>query len=395
MTPMHRPLVIVGAGLVGMFTALKLATIGVKSMLCDDSLADNELSQDKRVLAVSIASMMEITQVIKSKSSKLLEQSCYIDGVHISHSGLGTSTILATDVNLPHLGYTISYASLLGILREDLLNNALIEIFPYKIKRIETNDNYSSLAYQQNKDFSPNLHENYLTTDFVIVAEGGAGLLQDVVYQHFDGTHIVLVATISVARYYPNLAFERFSNIGPMAILPIGDNKYSLVWSMKPTQNNDVFDYEFVSSALKQQSFMKRFDEFTLASNITSFPVVVHNVKTRMNKRAVLIGNSAQIVHPISAQGLNLGIRDATTLVGLIARVTTWEDISILANYDDLRKVDVSFVTQFTQSLVNIANNNSWVWNHLKGLGLLSLGGVRLVQNELANSLIFGRMSVI
>jgi 2-octaprenyl-6-methoxyphenol hydroxylase len=103
----------------------------------------------------------------------------------------------------------------------------------------------------------------------------------------------------------------------------------------------------------------------------------------------ILIGNSAQIVHPVSAQGLNLGLRDVQVLSGILAKNNKVE-ITDIAIFDKLRDKDAAAVINFTHVLATKLESKNKIIEHLRGAGIIALSNMPPVQNFVARSLIFG-----
>lgn len=199
---------------------------------------------------------------------------------------------------------------------------------------------------------------------------------------------MALIAELKVTKSYNHVAFERFDNKGAMVLLPHGDN-YVLVWSVSSEMAEDILKNDSLIYELEANQFMQRFNEFELSGKVHSFPLILQIAKSRIQNNLVLIGNSAQIVHPVSAQGLNLGLRDVQMLSDLlIANVFDLQDT--LKQYDKLRNLDTSFVSKFTHFLARFIHLQSPIVNHLRGLGIVGMSNCKILQNKIANSLIFG-----
>ena len=132
---------------------------------------------------------------------------------------------------------------------------------------------------------------------------------------------------------------------------------------------------------------MKRFGKIKLAGPIHSYPLRLQVARKRVIDRIVLIGNSAQTLHPISAQGMNLAFRDAATLCDLISNNQDFKDLS---SYDKLRSKDANIVINFTHNLAKFLEFDNKIVNHIRGIGIIALSNIKKLQNIIANSLIFG-----
>lgn len=385
---MHKSIVIVGAGPVGMVAAIKMAACGYTDITILDahktaventtSLEGVTNAQHGRVLALSYASA-RLLEEIDAWDNDLVATA--IKQVHISHSGFGISQINASDVQLPDLGYTIKYSDLCNKLYACLQRYPQIKLATATVKEVIPGKNYATVIYAQ---------EQYLTADLVLLAEGGQIKPKHTSYKEHDYQQSALVATLKTELKHNNIAFERFDDCGTLAFLPY-KQAYILIWSS--TQHDALYiqDPEALAQHLKTLKFMKRFGKFEIQGKPHTFPLKLQVAKNRVQDRVVLLGNSAQIVHPISAQGLNLGLRDVATLVELIDSDTD-RDInkmySKIAKYDQLRVNDSGFAVGFTHFLAKFKDVP--YTNQLCSLGLIALSNCKRLRNKLTTSLIFG-----
>lgn len=369
----HKPVVIVGGGPVGMVVAIKLAIAGHKDITILDANSSQLISgttarmQDGRVLALSYASC-KLLDGIGAWNNK---QATAIKQVHISHSGFGVSRINARDVDIPDLGYTIKYSDLCNVLGQCIANYPEIKLIQAIVKEVIPGKEFASIIYNDGQ---------YLTANLVILAEGGLIKLSQVDYKEYDYQQVAAIATIKTEVKHNNIAFERFDDSGALVLLP-HELGYVMVWSVPFTTN--LLTAEILSKQLKELQFMKRFGKFEVQGKIHSFPLKLQIARKRVLDRVILVGNSAQIVHPVSAQGLNLGLRDVDALLGVVGN-----DITNIDRYHKLRANDSNFVIGFTHFLAMFLE--APYTRTLRGLGLMTLSNCKPLQNKLANSLIFG-----
>jgi 2-octaprenyl-6-methoxyphenol hydroxylase len=363
----HKPIVIVGGGPVGMVVAIKLASHGHKDITILD--ANPGGIQDGRVLALSYASckLLEDINAWDEAMATAIKQ------VHISHSGLGISQINAKDVHLPELGYTIKYTDLCNRLQQCMANYPEIKLTKAIVKEVIPGKSYAAIAYNNNE---------HLTTDLVILAEGGRIKLNQVQYKEHDYGQVAIIASIKTELKHNNVAFERFDDSGALVLLP-HENRYVLVWSCPTAEKEYLQNPENLLQKLKELKFMKRFGKFEVIGKVHSFPLKLQVAKNRILDRVILVGNSAQIVHPVSAQGLNLGLRDIDALLELAG-----DDLTKISESDKKRINDSKFVIGFTHFLARFLE--APYTKHLRGLGIMMFSNCKPIQNKLTNSLIFG-----
>jgi 2-octaprenyl-6-methoxyphenol hydroxylase len=370
----HRQIVIVGGGPIGLTLGLFLAKNGISVSILDEG---NNNHNDGRVLALSYASI----HMLKEINAWPEHLATPIKEVHISHSGLGVSNILSTDVDLPCLGYTIKYSDIRHKLLEEAKKYTEISLHNCSVNKVIPGKNFATIEYKNNSEFS------CCTADLAILAEGGKIKFANLAYKDYDYVKSAITAEITASMAHNNIAYERFDNDGASVLLPHGDN-FVLVWSLPKHEADDIIQNNNLIDRLSRLPFMKRFGKIQLAGKVYSFPLKLQVAKSRVLDRIVLIGNSAQTLHPISAQGMNLALRDAATLSELI--ISQALNSGNISNYDKLRKKDAGIVINFTHALARFLEYDNKVINHLRGTGIITLSNFKPLQNMIAGSLIFG-----
>ncbi|MEN9946711.1 MAG: hypothetical protein RLZZ293_1097 [Pseudomonadota bacterium] len=374
---LHTSIAIIGGGPVGLALAIQLSKNQQQVVVLDD---DNNKQTDGRVLALSFASQQFLEQLQAWDPHLATPINC----VEISHKGLGISQINAEQLKLPHLGYTIRYSDVCAKLREIALASPLIKFITTKVSKVSNGHNYATIEYH-----TPNKQENnYLTSDLAIMAEGGK-LLNNISYRrNYDYQQVALVAHIDTIQKPEAVAYERFAST-PLVLLPF-EQHFVAVWSLATNQANQLKNNPQQFEQCLNQEFTTRLGGAHLLAPIHSFPLRLTQVKQRVHNRMILIGNSAQTVHPVSAQGLNLGLRDVQILSQLLNKHNQDFTNLNLAQFDSLRNQDANAVINFTHFLATKMDYQNICWQHLRGTGLISLSNLPIIQNTIARSLIFG-----
>ena len=191
-------------------------------------------------------------------------------------------------------------------------------------------------------------------------------------------------------RFDPgNVAYERFTASGPLALLPMGQRRFGLVWTL-PHQRADalmVLDDEAFLAALGE-SFGTRLGAFTETGPRTRHRL--HSVHSRVSvrPRLALVGNAANHLHPVAGQGLNLGLRDAAALAEVVVdAVRDGEDpgaMSTLERYADWRRRDQWATSRFTDGVVRLFSNDSLPLALLRDAGLVGLDSFGFLKRTLA-----------
>lgn len=340
----HTDIAIVGAGPVGALVALALTRARRRVVLIEARHATSPIV-DARSLALSWASQMYLAENGAWPDDS---PSTFIDTVHISQQGpWGRVLMTAEDVGLAHLGVVVDYAALTKHLAVQLLASGVEVWWGWQVTQLHTLSQYALITAQNTEQ------RRQLTARLTVLAEGGA-LAQDCLrfkQTRYDDPYTALIAQITTQYDHASRAYERFSRQGPVALLPYRDG-FKLVWTCQQQQAAALLETdsaEFLQTL--EQLFGQRQGRFlTLAGRVT-YPLRLRYSHAVVGTRTVLIGNAAQIVHPIAAQGLNLGLRDAKTLLSLLSEAADPGDLTLLNHYAARRRLDRRVVFHFTYAL--------------------------------------------
>jgi len=201
--------------------------------------------------------------------------------------------------------------------------------------------------------------ERDIDARLVIGADGSDSLVRrqaGIAAREHDYAQSLFVCTVSCERDMPDCAFERFGDEGPVALLPLPNGRRGLVLTVSADRHDEVAamdDATFI--ALAQQRFGWKLGALSRPGR--RFPHRIRRVlaDALTVSRVVLVGNAAQTVHPIGAQGFNLGLRDALTLAELIANADDPGAPSLLGAYATRRRTDRDGVLAFSHGLVALA----------------------------------------
>jgi 2-octaprenyl-6-methoxyphenol hydroxylase len=201
-----------------------------------------------------------------------------------------------------------------------------------------------------------------------------------------DYRQTAIIAQVRSSAPPPHRAYERFTEQGPLALLP-QDDEYSLVWCVRPdtaAELQAMNDRDFLAAL--GAAFGERAGSFTHATPRLAFPLGL-NADPRSTARTVAIGNAAQTLHPVAGQGLNLGLRDVTVLARLLAQGAT---PAMLSQFNELRQRDRSTTVHLTDAMARIFANDSPA-QALLGLSLAAIDMVGPARSLLAELMMYGR----
>ena len=213
---------------------------------------------------------------------------------------------------------------------------------------------------------------------------------------HSDYQQVALIANVATEKSHQNKAFERFTEFGPIAMLPLselnGQSRCSLVWTMPPEQSEDIM-------ALSEQDFKAQLElafgswlgAITQVGKRDVYPLILLQAQQQTYHRMALIGNASHTIHPIAGQGFNLGLRDVQQMAQLIAnQLLTSNDIgnfSLLNDYANNRLKDQSQVISLTDSLVTLFANDLPPLVAGRNVGLKVMNYFAPLKNTLVNKL--------
>ena len=379
---------IVGAGPVGLVFSLFLAKHNQNSHLLE-SRKKNDSHSDGRALALSYGTklILEDLGIWSSLEKKISE----IKDIHTSQkNSFGRTLLSASQYNLPALGYIVSYGALSKVLEEAVNQSPKIKItYEFEVSAIK-NEKDRSILYGGNKDLP-------IEAPLLVLADGGKNttdLIEDLKKKETSYNHTALVTKVT-SEIPPNkIAYERFTSMGPIALLPNGPKEFSLVWTGKDE------DIQALAKAPKKlfleklhEHFGDRVGKFLDSDNFITFPLKKIILEEFPRNRMVVIGNSAQTMHPVAGQGFNTGIRDAYDLSKLINESEPSQVGSecFINQYYALRKSETKKTLFFTDSLVNIFSNDLVGLSLTRGISLSLLDNLKPAKNFLVDKMSFGK----
>ncbi|MCG9697660.1 2-octaprenyl-6-methoxyphenyl hydroxylase [Shewanella sp. Isolate11] len=271
---------------------------------------------DARSIAVAQGSIFELTRL--GIWPHLAHLGTAIENIHVSDRGhFGMTTLNARDFHLPYLGQVVELERV-GAALFNQLQQAQVSLFcPAKLAQMEAGIEANQLLLVDGQRLSAKL---------VVAADGHHSVVRrdaKLPLEQVDFQQVAIVANVATDRAHQQWAYERFTDSGPLAILPManidGQPRVSLVWALAPEKAQQMLaasKAEFLQTL--QQDFGFRAGAFIDVGQRYSYPLMLSYMTRPIYQRTVFIGNAAQTLHPIAGQGFNLGLRD---LVALIAEV--------------------------------------------------------------------------
>ena len=383
---MSEPIIIVGGGPVGTVLALALQRKNVLFTMLE-ARAKGASHMDTRALALSYGSRLILEKLgvwdaVEAKATA-------INTIHISQRGsLGRTKLSAAEHNQPALGYVLPYGALTQALDDALDTNQVM--YEAEATEIKPGEACSQVIFNQNGKAQT------LASALIVVADGGRSLdnIAGIKKETKAYGHDALVSKVTAELPHNNIAYERFTPSGPMALLPNGEAGFSLVWTGEKASIDALLaldDCTFLSQL--HTTFGDRVGKFLSIEKRMSFPLKLSTLKPSTTPHLAIIGNAAQTMHPVAGQGFNVGMRDARTLADLIINtpVSKLGSAPMLEAYNKLRQRDTRGGILFTDLLVNLFSNDTVGLSALRGAGLGALELLKPVKNMLVNKMSFGK----
>ena len=349
------PVVIAGGGLVGALTALLIArgrpdwAIHVLEPQADGP------AMDKRTIALAAATVSLLERI--GVWAAVADTASPIAHIHVSDRGhLGMTRLHASQHGVPAMGQVIAAAGLNTALYKACLQQPNIHWHGGAwFSAAKRSANHIAVDYQIAET------HHTLAAQLLVGADGARSQVRadaNLGMRQTDYQQVGIIATLTLADDLNGWAYERFTDTGPIALLPMTDRQASLVWSLNPKQAEHVFalaDNEFIAQC--QRAFGYRAGRFIAVQDRVQYPLQLHLAESSVAHRTVLIGNASHTLHPIAGQGFNLGVRDAITLAEQLVHADDPGRYRVLSAYNSGRQNDYRRIIGLTDSLVRGFSN--------------------------------------
>jgi 2-octaprenyl-6-methoxyphenol hydroxylase len=231
-----------------------------------------------------------------------------------------------------------------------------------------------------------------LNGELLVAADGSRSKVAaacGVQWQSADYQQVAVIANVSTQVPHQGRAFERFTEHGPLALLPMSGGRSSLVWCHPLVQKEAVdgwSDAQFIAEL--QRAFGWRLGRITQVGQRNSYPLKLQTASQHISHRLALVGNAVQTLHPIAGQGFNLGIRDVMSLAETLAAAFRAGrgvgDYATLQHYQRRRLPDAQATIGITDGLVRLFANRYTPLVAGRNLGLLAMDHLPPLRNLLA-----------
>ncbi|GAA6171027.1 2-octaprenyl-6-methoxyphenyl hydroxylase [Colwellia sp. KU-HH00111] len=410
----HFDVVISGGGLAGCLLALSLADLTkadgrLLSIAIVEATQDSTVTStprfDDRVLALSHGSADYLKKM--GVWQYLANDACAIKKIDISDRGhYGKARIDAQSHGVSALGYVIEMA---------LIGKAQLKVLASKPNvQWLCPDRIIDINWQAEQEDRVEIKLDtgqYVQANLLLACDGANSpcrQLAGITVRHRNYQQVALIANVATENPHNNKAFERFTEFGPLAMLPLtrvksqlkdelshhqnSDNRCSLVWTMTPEQSERVLalsDDEFKQQL--ERAFGSWLGVITLVGKRAAYPLVLSQATQQTYHRMALIGNAAHTIHPIAGQGFNLGLRDVQVMASLLRESLQAErdigSFSLLNSYAQQRQLDQQQVIELTDSLVTLFSSDLPPLIAGRNIGLKVMNYVSALKTPLVNKL--------
>lgn len=374
---------ICGAGPVGLALAALLARRGLDGarIAVIDARALGQSISDPRSIALAWGSRQLLEEV---GAWPLLPHSSAtpIHTIHVSRRGqFGRSLLDRSEHRLDALGYVARYGDVVDALARAVERAGVQVIRPARVAAMDETTGHVALSLDDGR---------MLTAQVAVGAEGGVFGQREDKGKTRDYGQSAVIARVCASAPIAHRAFERFTDEGPLALLPqdgADGFQYALVWCVEPGRAAALLAMEETRFLQELgEAFGGRLGRFTRVSARFAYPLGL-NAEAHATARTVAIGNAAQTLHPVAGQGLNLGLRDAAVLARLLARCAGPEGIGrFLGERAQDRQLTIAMTDAMARAFVGGGPLQA-----VLGLGLAALDAVPPARTMLGELMMYGR----
>ena len=380
-------IIIAGGGMIGTSLGLALAPLQLRVAVVEAVArsAAQQPSFDERSTALSRSSQRTFEAM--GLWPEIVAASTPIKNIHVSDKGhFGFSHIDASEQKVEALGYVVINRVLGEVLQSSLASvDGLDLLCPASICEVVSSDEVVTTTIEESGG------RRTLTCKLLVAADGANSSVRNMIgisASRVDYEQLAVIGNVLPEIAPENRAYERFTDTGPIAMLPIADDRAAFVWMLSPANAEEMLalsDEKFTDRL--QDTFGYRLGRFSKVGKRAAYPLALTKANGLIAKRSLVIGNAAHGLHPVAAQGFNLGMRDVATLCECIADARDAQEetfdcgsAAILENYAEWRRSDQQKLVRFTDGIVRLFGDQRPPVRVLRNIGMLGfdmIPGVR------------------
>ena len=386
----HYDVVIIGGGLVGASLACALSPLGLKTALIEAVAfkADSQPSYDDRTLALSASSCrilqgLGIWPLVERNATAIRE-------IQVRELNRPGRVIMdPSELGLDRFGHVLEAREFGAAMAATLPQLDNVEFLsPVTVQTLEVAEDACRLEVRGEDGIEQ------ITARLVVGADGAESFVRETLgirCERHDYGQSAVVCNVTPEEDHRGRAFELFTPTGPMAVMPHVNGRCGLIWCVPNEDAGTLLDLpeaEFMRRA--NARFGRRLGRFTKMGRRSAYPLRLVRALEDIRPRVVLMGNAAHAIHPVGAQGFNLGLRDAATLAEVLADAVRMDpgadpgDMDLLRRYSAWRKPDHDGTIAYSDGLARIYSNPSMLASAGRLAGLVAHAFVPPLRRQLA-----------
>lgn len=356
-------IVIVGGGMTGATLACSLAASDHSVALLEANPfgALDQPSYDNRSVALAFGSRRILEGL--GLWSAIAPAATSIKAIHVSERGrFGATRLDHRQEGVEALGYVVPNRDIGRAVYARLDAEHNIDVLvPSRFQDLVIDASHATITMTQKEgaDAVP----RQVRCRLLIAADGAGSEVRrrlGIGVTRTDYAQTAIIANVTPSRHHAHTAFERFTDTGPLALLPMTEGRCSMVWTLNSEGAENAMrlgDSEFLENL--QARFGYRLGHFTKIGARRAYPLSMSNARELVKPRAVVIGNAAHALHPVAGQGFNLALRDVAQLAELLCAPNLGDpgDRALLRRYANLRRTDLRRTALFTDALARLFTN--------------------------------------
>lgn len=369
--------IIIGGGMVGASLACALSGSDLRVAIVEavPPGVRDEPGYDERAIALAYGT----SRIFRGLQlwDELALAATPIHRIHVSDRGhFGMTRMDRSDEGLPALGYVVPARVIGQVLNDAVSRREGIEYYcPATVSAIRRTDD------EVRVDIIGNDVPKTLSARLLVAADGVNSAVREqfgIDSRESDYQQSAIVTNITPQLPHRNIAYERFTDTGPLALLPMTEQRCAVVWTVASEQADAIMaldDDAFLAQL--QARFGYRLGRLQRPGRRQAWPLKLLQATESVRERLALVGNAAHTLHPIAGQGFNLGARDIAALAEvLVDAVRNGEDpgaLRVLNRYAEWRHADHQSVTVFTDGLARLFTLPVPALGLVRSTGLLAL----------------------
>lgn len=369
--------VIAGAGVVGAALALMLRDHPLQVAVVAPLPAGNAAPVRPIALAAPSGELLRAHGLIDENAGTPIHT------IHISRRGrFGRTMLGASEHQLPSLGQVVDAAQL-----DERAFSAIAPLhMSGQVEHWTHNGGQIDVAIRN--DGEP----ISIATQLLVLADGGGLAPLETIH---DYEQVAWFGTVRTTLAHANVAYERFTDEGPLALLPFGD-RYAFVWATSSRRAASMPADDHAFCAALANTFGERRGHFYEVSARACVPLVLKRERATDSAGVIAIGNAAQTLHPVAGQGLNLGLRDAAQLAAAIRSATpnALGTAAFATAFGKKRRLDRAATLRITDLFARLFATASPLVSIVGGVGLASIDAVPAARAFLARRMLLGARAI-